>query len=58
MLTPAGARSGRTPATSPAVGVEVNVVDGRVWVVHWLSGQPFWVVRTQAAGEGDCSPGP
>jgi hypothetical protein len=35
---------GPTAATTPALAVEVHVVGQRVRVVHWLMGEPFWVV--------------
>jgi hypothetical protein len=38
--------AGPTPDTSPALVVEVRVEGARVCVVHWLAGEPFWVVVT------------
>jgi hypothetical protein len=40
---------GATAETSPAVGVEVRVVRGGVRVVHWLRGEPLWVVRVSGS---------
>jgi hypothetical protein len=42
-------KRGSTAATTPAVGVEIDVSPGGVLVVHWLHGEPF--ARMGCAGD-------